>query len=216
MLEYLCNSFIQIADGLKRFDFRLFRQPLGSKFKFMNSPSFSFFAFHVRRVLRDQPIAGIAVAVSVASVALAAAILLAQLQQRRMVNAELEEALAAGRSVKTASHSVQAANNLPKLPQFSSAELVDTVNQIAVDLNLPVDEISYTLEDAPSIPYLRYRYTLSVKTSYPLMRRFVDGVAMNLPHSILDSISCSRDDIVAATLSCDLAFSAFFKKADRG
>lgn len=104
---------------------------------------------------------------------------------------------------------------IPRLPDFSSAELVDTVNQIAIEIGMPVDEISYRLEEGAN-PYLRYRVTLSAVASYPLMRRFVDQMAMQLPHAVLDEISCSRDDIAAAALGCDLSFSAFFRKDSRG
>lgn len=189
---------------------------MGSDFNFMNSPRFSFFAFHVRRVLRDHPVGGAAMAAATAVVALSAIVLFAKVQHRQQATAELAELLAAARSAQMPPPVARAPSSLTRLPQFSSAELVDTVNQIAADLSLPVDEISYKLEDGPSTPYLRYRFTLSTKASYPLMRRFVDGMAMNLPHSILDSISCSREDIAAAALSCDLAFSAFFHKEGRG
>lgn len=184
--------------------------------KLMNSPKFSFLAFHSQRLLRAHPVVVFATAASIVLAGLSGVAFLSQLQHKRLVAADLNELLATSRSPLVVPQIAQSTASVPTLPQFSSAELVETVNQIAVDIGLPVDEISYTLEEGASHPYLRYRLTLSATANYPLMRRFVDAMAKNLPHSILDSISCSRDDIAVTALSCDLAFSAFFQKGSRG
>ena len=108
---------------------------------------------------------------------------------------------------------------LPKteaLPKFEGAPLVDTINQVAADLNLPVDEISYALEDGAAQPYLRYRMTLSIASNYPMVRRFTEALGMNLPNATLDSISCAREDVAQPALTCDLAFSMFFRKETHG
>jgi hypothetical protein len=182
----------------------------------MNSPIFSFLAFHALRLLRSQPLVLAAAGLSLATALLAGVAWLGQWQHARASARQLHELLVAGKPAIAASPAGALAASVPKLPRFSSAELVETVNQVAADIGLPVDEISYTLDESPSQPYLRYHVTLSSAASYPLMRRFVDGMAMNLPHAVLDSISCSRDDIAVAALSCDLSFSAFFMKDGHG
>lgn len=182
----------------------------------MKSTKFSILAFHFLRLSRTHPVVVLVMALASALALLSGAEFVAQAQLARMASAELDGLVSAAKSALAAPSLVPVAIGVPKLPSFSSAELVDTVNQIATDINLPVDEISYTLEEGGAQPYLRYRLTLSVTANYPLLRRFVDEMAKNLPHSILDSISCSRDDITVAALSCDLAFSAIFQKSGRG
>lgn len=181
----------------------------------MNSPIFSFLTFHALRLLRAQPVVLAVAGMSFLLALLAAAAYIGQWQHARNATQQVRELLISSKPA-AAGQPASPAASAPKLPRFSSAELVDTVNQVAADIGLPVDEISYTLDEGASQPYLRYHITLSSAASYPLMRRFVDGMAMNLPHAVLDSISCSRDDIGVAALNCDLSFSAFFMKDGHG
>jgi hypothetical protein len=183
----------------------------------MNSPAFSFCAFHLARLWRAQPLVFLA---ATASVLVMAGSALAYYQQWRQVDdtvGRLQQLVAQTALRRTAVVTDKPAGPaVPKLPAFSSAELVATVNQVAADIGMPVEEISYRLEEGANTPYLRYRVTLSMAANYPLMRRFVDQMAMNLPHAVLDEISCSRDDIAVAALNCDLSFSAFFRKDGHG
>jgi hypothetical protein len=103
-----------------------------------------------------------------------------------------------------------------ELPEFDSAQLVDALHDVANDIKLPIDEVSYALENTAGQPYLRYRVTLSVTANYPTIRKFADTFRKQAEHVSLDTISCSREDIAATTLNCDLGLSAFYRKAERG
>jgi hypothetical protein len=98
------------------------------------------------------------------------------------------------------------------LPAFSSAVLAERFNQTAIDIGLPPDEISYTLDAPPGQPYQRYRLTFPVKSNYPAIRRFVAALATEMPHVALDGIRCSRENTGSPVLACDLTFSAFFER----
>lgn len=104
----------------------------------------------------------------------------------------------------------------PDLPVFSSAELAADFHAISADVKLPLDEVRYTLDSGASQPYLRYRVTLVVKTGYPEIRRFAAALVTALPNVALDSVRCGKEDGAAAPLSCQLAFSAFYRKGGRG
>jgi hypothetical protein len=99
------------------------------------------------------------------------------------------------------------------LPAFNSAELVSALNQVADAARLPIDEVTFTLDDTARQPYLRYQITLTVSASYPVIRRFVDRLRRELAHVSLDAITCSRDIVAKPGLTCDLAFFAFYRKA---
>jgi len=98
------------------------------------------------------------------------------------------------------------------LPWFDSAGLVAQLDAVAEEAKLPIDEVGYALEGSAQLPYLRYRITLSVTAAYPVVRQFVDDVTSTLRHVELDSISCARADITLPTPTCELVFSAFFRK----
>lgn len=99
------------------------------------------------------------------------------------------------------------------LPAFSSIELVQSLNDVSSELQVALDEVAYTLSDSPSEPYLRYRITLRLTAPYPVMRKFSDSLAGSLTHIALDSIACARQDALTVPLTCDLAFSAFYRRA---
>lgn len=105
--------------------------------------------------------------------------------------------------------------NVPELPVFSSSELTADFHAISADVKLPVDEVRYSLDSSASQPYLRYRVTLVVKTGYPEIRKFAAALVTALPNVALDSVRCGRED-AAANLSCQLVFSAFYRKDGRG
>ncbi|WP_373987781.1 hypothetical protein [Duganella sp. BuS-21] len=182
----------------------------------MKSPIFSFCSFHVARLWRVQPVTFLAFLASLLAVISCALVYFQQCREAEDASVKLQMLVAEVRR-KPASVSPNVPRQIaPQLPVFSSAELVDAVNRIATSAGIPFDEVSYHLEAAASAPYLRYRVTFSTAAKYPLIRRFIDQMAMNLPHTTLDEISCSRDDIPAAALNCDLSFSAFFQKDGHG
>ncbi|AVR95249.1 hypothetical protein [Pseudoduganella armeniaca] len=101
---------------------------------------------------------------------------------------------------------------IPELPEFDSTEVVRAFTSIVADAGLPLEEVSYALEDVREQPYLRYRISLSVKSTYPQTRQAVAALASAMPHVALDGIRCSRESTAVAALGCELSFSAFFRK----
>jgi len=102
------------------------------------------------------------------------------------------------------------------LPAFESAGLVKVLNRLAGEAKLSLDEVSFVLDDNANQPFLRYRATLTVSSGFPVIRRFLDQVRAEQPQVSLDSIVCTRDDITTAQPTCDLIFSAFYRKPIRG
>lgn len=100
----------------------------------------------------------------------------------------------------------------PSLPKFTSEKFAKQFNEVAAGVSLPVEEVSYVLESDEGKPYLRYRATMTVKTRYLEVRKFIAALANEMPHVSLDTVHCARENAMAAPLSCQLAFSAFFAK----
>lgn len=102
------------------------------------------------------------------------------------------------------------------LPEFQSKHLVDALGRVAQETKLPLEEVQFSLDDNGSLPYLRYRATLTVSSSYPLIRRFLDLLREEVAAISLDAISCTRADIGAPELICELTLSAFYRKGGHG
>lgn len=98
------------------------------------------------------------------------------------------------------------------LPPFDSAGLVTILNETATDSGLVLDEVSYSLDANASLPYLRYRITMTLNSSYPLVRRLTEQLNAHVPNLTLDAITCSRKDVSVAELNCDVVMSGFFRK----
>lgn len=122
------------------------------------------------------------------------------ISKRKQENAEIEKKM-------------QAPVNLPT---FHNASFVTALHKVAGKARLTINELSYVLDDAPSMPYFRYRIQFSVLSNYPSVRRFVKELNQELPYVTLDAISCSREDIVAPDVTCDLSLTAFFARGERG
>ncbi|HTD02724.1 hypothetical protein [Undibacterium sp.] len=174
-----------------------------------------YYKFHVIKFWRAQPLVFLMLALSSLIALAAAAMYLLQWQQAKLASAELNE-VRAHRLTSRAANVAVADSPIPFLPPFSSAQLLHTLNKVASDTKLPIDEVGYVLDDGAAQPYLRYRVTLRVAASYPVIRTFINQLNAELSNVALDAISCSRDDIVQAELTCDVAFSAFFHKEARG
>jgi hypothetical protein len=99
------------------------------------------------------------------------------------------------------------------LPPLAGATVVKTFNSIAEELHVPLEEVAYSLDTADRTPYLRYRITLTAKSSYAEIRKFLAVLSSEMPNTALDSIRCARPDAAAVTLGCELAFSAFFSRS---
>ncbi|MBA5689981.1 hypothetical protein [Rugamonas apoptosis] len=117
---------------------------------------------------------------------------------------------------QSVSSSVAASSAAFALPWFESATLAQQFNRAATAAGLPVDEVGYVLEEGADQPFIRYRVSMTVSASYPAIRRFVDNIGATLSHVDLDAISCTRPDIMVVPLTCELAFSAFFRKDGHG
>jgi len=81
---------------------------------------------------------------------------------------------------------------------------------------VPTDELSYVLETGTTQPYWRYRVTVDMKADYPELRRFIAMLSSELPNVSLDTIRCRRENVITSSLTCQLAFSAFFQKQSHG
>lgn len=177
----------------------------------------SFYRFHLFRLLRAQP--GLFAALAIASLATVFSALAFVHQWQQADSAEFQ--LGQLRAKEKQGQSELNAAEVPThaalaLPVFDSAKLVNSFHQLAAENKLALGEISYALDDSANQPYLRYRVTLAVSTSYPVIRHFVDSLSADLPHVALDGISCAREDIGAVNLNCDLVFSSIFKKDGHG
>lgn len=127
--------------------------------------------------------------------------------QNAVLTKKARSSLAAGATVK---------QTYPVFQDFQSARLVHALNFLATRTGVPLTSVSYTLDEGGNHPYLRYRATLKVTSSYLSIREFIDGVRNGLQDVALDSISCTRENIKAVALNCELGFSAFYRKGSGG
>ncbi len=102
------------------------------------------------------------------------------------------------------------------LPEFDSAGFVRALSQVAEKTFLPINEVSFALENADNQPFMRYRVKLSVSSDYPVIRHFIDLFRSEWPHISLDAIVCKREKVTETNPSCELAFSAFYRKRING
>jgi len=178
----------------------------------MSSHILPFLRFHLLRLYRAQPRVLMALAASGLALLMAMGVWIVQWQKAD--EAEQTEQAMRLASLRTALTGVTSAPVArAPLPAFNSAELVSALNRVAEAARLPIDEVTFTLDDTARQPYLRYQITLTVSASYPAIRRFVDRFGRELAHVSLDAIACSRDIVAKPGLTCDLAFFAFYRKA---
>ena len=168
--------------------------------------------FYWRRFMREQPLMCGALLVAITAVLGAA---FAHLSLQRLTADALASQAALRNGLQTASVPEPAIPFRESLQPFNSAQVVDTLNQVAERAGLSIDEVSFTLDEGAGQPFLRYRASLTLVAKYLAMRRFVDGVRAGLPDVSLDSITCSRKAISDAQLSCDLVFTAFYARRGR-
>lgn len=183
----------------------------------MNSGIVSFLRFHFFHMLYGRPIS--AVLALVTALFLASSIGAWVVASRQLESASLQLAQLRERTIKSSAESRKpdlAPGVNPALPWFQSGQLSDRLRRVADDAGVPYDEVTYSLEEDFQQPFLRYRIGMTVAGGYPAVRRFVDGVAATLTNTELDAITCKRADIATVPLSCELAFSAFFRKDARG
>jgi hypothetical protein len=176
----------------------------------MSLTSLSFYRFHIQRYWCTQPLG---TALAGLSIVAAFVVIAIYPYQRHALQAATND----WQQLHTSSRAIgPKAAPLPEkslaLPLFQSSPLVGTLNRIAEESKLPLDEIQFALDDNANQPYLRYRATLTVSAGYPSIRRFINRMQQELAEVSLDTISCARDDIAAKDLTCDVALSAFYRK----
>lgn len=173
--------------------------------------------FHAIRLCRAYPIVvPLLLAASIAFV-IAGSFYAEQRRQARFAFADLQRLQMAVSSMK-ARGGEQKAESQPgmDLPVFDSAALVQTLNVTAAETHLALEEVAYALDESSSEPYLRYRMTLRVAADYRTIRAFSARFTAELENVSLDAISCERKDVATVPLTCDLAFSAFYRRAPHG
>lgn len=166
--------------------------------------------FHGRHLLSRQPIAIMATAIAVVCCCAAAASYFSQMRavsEAHQLHGSLLSRLSAMRSAKP----IEVAPH-PRFQEFDSTQLVGMLSQEAAKAQLPLSEVVYTLDENGNLPYLRYRAMLTVSAAYPTIHAFFNQVLADLDDISLDNIACVRDDIKSNKLTCELAFSAFYRK----
>ncbi len=178
------------------------------------NPLFSLFRFHVRRQWQMQPLAFTILCVSTLAVSGAMAIYIHAWEEQETVEGAWHTI------VDERPTTAHVAPEVPKsqmvLPAFRSKHLVEALDRAAREAQLPLDEIQFALEDNGNQPYLRYWATLTVSSGYPAIRRFLDRLRDELVALSIDAISCSRADIGATGVTCELAVSAFYRRGEHG
>lgn len=183
----------------------------------MPSPFFPFVRFHILRMLREQPSASISLTLCIVAAVAACALLISQTRRAAVADGELAEARAVSAAAEPSRKRLATSlPTVPKLPGFQSSDLVTVLNETATESGLVLDEVTYSLDDNIRQPYLRYRITMTIHASYPLIRRLAEQLAAKVPHLTLDAIDCSRKDVGVAELSCDMAMSGFYSRGLHG
>lgn len=176
-------------------------------------PSFASLHFYSRRCYRLHPILSLwslalAIALVVSLILFAHLRYVVESQQR-----EVHEAVRKVQVVREEKLRIDAANQpVVQLSHFESSGLVSILNTVAREAGVPIEEISYVLDEQGDQPFRRYQINFSTASRYPLLRRMIQSLQSKISQLSLDGISCTRDDIVVVELQCSLTLSAYFKK----
>ncbi len=107
---------------------------------------------------------------------------------------------------------IRATGSPANVGAFDGTQLMTLLHASADAVEVDLDELVYTLEEAPSEPFLRYRARFGVTASYPDVKRFVDKVLNSAPNLSLDKLSCIKQTIQEDFPTCDLAVSALYTR----
>jgi hypothetical protein len=173
----------------------------------------SYLYFNALLLWRTQPIAVVVSLFSVGALALAWMALVQQWAAAESVRNEWREI---DKRVRISERSLQVASSEPSLPAFSGNQFVNALYRISTDSKLPLDEVVFALDDNGNQPYLRYRATLAVTATFPVIRAFIVQLHGVNPDVSLDAVSCARADIATEPLSCELTLSAFYRRPAAG
>lgn len=180
----------------------------------MQFPLLPFLNFHLRRFWETQTILFVALVLSLFAFVCALFIWLGLTQAGK--DAFVRNGYLKSQQTADTQLVPVAAVAAESLRPFDSAQAVSAFNEIAERTGIPVGELTFTLDEGKSQPFLRYRATMAVAANYLTIRRFVAMVSTDVPDVSLDTISCGRKAIDDPVLTCDLVFTLFFKKDDRG
>jgi hypothetical protein len=182
----------------------------------MTSDFVSFCRFHAVRLFHAHPVLSLAGVASAVVLVTSFSFLMREMHESAAMQDQLDSLVASSRRHIPAARPTGIAQPTQNLPWFQSSSLLDDFSRIAEHAKLPLDEVGYVLEESANRPYMRYRITMTVAANYPSIRQFVTEVSSTLKNVDLDSISCNRADIAVAPLTCELAFSAFFRMDQHG
>lgn len=170
------------------------------------------FIFYLKRIYQSYPIQSIGMGIVIAAVSFMSGLIILAHHQTNAAH----ESRMMFKSVPSATVLSLTSADVINLPPLRSAAVVKTINSIAEDMHVPLEEVGYVLDGTGNTPYLRYRITVTTKVSYGEIRKFLAALSYELPNAALDTIHCTRVDGATAALGCDLAFSVFFSKVAHG
>lgn len=104
----------------------------------------------------------------------------------------------------------------PDLKAFRSSYLVAILEQGAGAANIKLDEISFAVDDAPNLPYLRYRASFQVVSRYPTIRKFISEILSGSDGVVLDTVACRREDINVADVRCEISAYVAYQETTGG
>lgn len=168
------------------------------------------FGFYLLKLWRWQPVAVTVMGGALLAAAVSAIVLAYAAETLGAARADVQRLRPHNAAPAVVATSVPSAG--ADLPAFDSAAFTAEFHSIAKDVGLSTDELVYVLENSAAQPFQRYRITLEVKSGYPEVRKFMAALNSAQPHVVLDSLRCRREDAMTASLTCQMAFSAFFRK----
>lgn len=168
------------------------------------------FSFQLHKLIRNQP--GLCMSVGLASLLCVVAVIAYDSARVAAIEAEaLNRTLVAQGAPKSGPQEAVAVVN-ESLRPFNSAQVLQVLSDVALETNLPLAEVTFTLDASAAQPYVRYRAALTTIGTYSTIRRFVTQIHSSVGDVSLDAFSCTRKNIQDTALACDLAFSAFYRK----
>ncbi len=173
--------------------------------------SYAYLRFHVRRLHRDQGAAFLATLVLAGCTLLTLAAWAIEASEVSRAKQELQDLIT---RAARAPQQVKASGS--QLPNLDTVSFVAAIHRSAAESKIGTDEVTYVLEDQPTLPYIRYRARFSIEAPYPTIRQFIQGVVDAETNTALDGISCARTELKGTRPVCDIAISAFYKRDARG
>lgn len=172
-----------------------------------------FFKFHYSYFFRSNPaLTLIATILSILCAIEGIALIEVGIVQKETVEKmELIQAKIQGHQIETDQFEISNAPTV-ELPRFQSSKLVKSLHTIISGLDIPISEVNYSFEAQASKPYSRYKIGFMTLSQYPQLKTMLGQLKKEMPHVLLDGISCAREDMTSMDLQCDLTLSAYFQE----